>query len=138
MQGAWVINFYWPGDATYNAFNVTGNFNVGPHIPKREEWCLLSIKPYPVVGLGQDILINAWVTPPPMDADLNYQDYLFTFTRPDGTSFKIGPMDSEGPATVWFNLPLDQLGNWSIRMDFPGNYFALPATVTRYITVQQD
>jgi len=73
-QGDWPVNLYWPGDATYNPVNVTEVWHVGPHIPLRLSWCHLSIKPYPVVGLGQDILINAWVTPPPMTADLNFED----------------------------------------------------------------
>jgi hypothetical protein len=138
MMGTWIVNLYWPGDATYNAINNTDHFYVGQSIPRRDAWAMLAIRPYPNVGLGQDILINAWLTPPPYTDRQNYADYRFTFTRPDGTSYVVGPMDSEGPGTVWFNLPLDQLGNWSIKMDFPGDYGTKPCSITRYINVQQD
>jgi outer membrane protein assembly factor BamB len=138
MMGNWTVNLYWPGDATYNAVNSTRTFIVGEHFGLRNVFAQLSIRPYPDVGLGQDILVNAWITPPPVTAWQNYQGYMFTFTRPDGTTFTVGPMNSEGEGTVWFNLPLDQLGNWTIKFDFPGDYFSLPASVTRTITVQQD
>jgi outer membrane protein assembly factor BamB len=138
MMGTWNATFYYPGDSTYNAINKTAPFVVIGAIPRRTPFTMLSIKPYPNVGLGQDILINAWITPPPLTDRQNFEGFMFTFTRPDGTSFTVGPMDSEGPGTVWFNLPLDALGNWSIKFEFPGDYSTLPGSVTRYITVQQD
>ena len=139
MAGNWNAAIYWPGDSTYNAVNQSASFNVlGGSIPERVCWAMLSIKPYPNVGLGQDILINAWITPPPLTDRQNFEGLTFVFTRPDGTSYTVGPMDSEGPGTVWFNLPLDQLGNWSIKFSFPGDYATLPASVTRYINVQQE
>lgn len=138
MQGKWNVTFYWPGDDTYNGFNQTDAFIVGPHYGKRDTWAELSMNPYPVVGLGQQLVINAWVTPPPITQRDNFEGYLFTFTSPSGSSFTVGPMNSEGEATVWFNLPLTERGNWSIKFDFPGNFMYNPSTVTRTITVQSD
>jgi outer membrane protein assembly factor BamB len=141
VPGAWKVTFYYPGDDKYNPINTTAPSSmlvISSPIPKRDVWAMLSIKPYPNVGLGQDILINAWITPPPLTDRQNYEGYVFTFTRPDGTSFTIGPMDSEGPGTVWFNLPLDTLGNWSITFDFPGDYASKPTSITRYINVQNE
>jgi len=140
MRGNWIVNFYYPGDAKYNPINRTEPvpMQVIDPIPKRTVWAMLSIKPYPNVGLGQDVLINAWITPPPYTSRQNFEDYLFTFTPPSGKSFTVGPMDSEAPATVWFNLPLTEVGNWSIRFDFPGDYSSLPDSVTRYINVQDE
>jgi outer membrane protein assembly factor BamB len=137
-MGNWVVNLYWPGDSTYNAVNKTDSFYVGGHIPKRNVYAMLSLNPYPVVGLGQDLLINAWITPPPATNYQAFYDYMFTFKRPDGTSFTVGPMDAESAGTVWFDLPLDALGNWTIKFEFPGDYMNLPASVTRTITVQQE
>ena len=137
MQGKWNVTFHWPGDDTYNAINQTNTFIVGSHFEKRDCWAFLSIKPYPVVGLGQDILINAWVTPPPITARDYFEDYLFTFTPPTGNSFTVGPMNSELTASVWFNLPLTELGNWTIKFNFPGDFMYKPCSVTRTITVQQ-
>jgi len=139
MMGNWNCTFNYPGDSTYAPFNKTAPFTVIGAIPKRTCWAMLSIRPYPNVGLGQDILINAWITPPPLTDRQNYEAYKFTFTSPSGAnSFTVGPMDSEGPGTVWFNLPLTELGNWSIKMDFPGDYATSAASETRYINVVQD
>ena len=138
MMGNWNINFYWPGDDNYNAVNNTYPFTVGEHYPKRETFAKLSMRPYPAVGLGQDVLINAWVTPPPFTDQDFYENYTFTFTSSSGSSFTVGPMNSEAPGTVWFNLPLTEIGEWTIKLDFPGDHLSLPSSVTRTITVQED
>jgi hypothetical protein len=138
MMGTWKVNLYWPGDDTYDALNQTDTFDVGEHFGLRTVWAMLSLKPYPAVGLGQNLLINAWVTPAPLSFRDVYEGYMFTFTGPSGTSFKVGPITSEMPGTVWFDLPLTEIGTWSIKFDFPGDYLDKPATVTRTITVQKD
>jgi hypothetical protein len=47
-------------------------------------------------------------------------------------------MDSEAPGTVWFDLPLDQIGTWTIKFDFPGDFLSLPCSVTETVTVQEE
>jgi outer membrane protein assembly factor BamB len=138
MMGTWRVNFYWPGDDSFNSVNQTDTFSVGQHYQTRAVFAKLSMKPYPAVGLGQNLLINAWITPPPGSARDYYMDYKFTFTSPSGSSFVVGPMNSEAPGTVWFDLPLNELGNWAIKFEFPGDSFNLPASITRTITVQKD
>jgi len=138
MQGNWTVNFYWPGDSLYNAINVTDAFDVGPHHDKRTSWAMLSIRPDPAVGIGQDVLINAWVTPPPMHAYENFKDYKFTIRRGDGSIYYTFETDSEAPGVIWFNFVPDTLGNWSITFEWPGNHLYKPCNITRYINVQQD
>ena len=47
-----------------------------------------------------------------------------TFTKPDGTTDTIGPMDSyQGDTTAWFEYVVDQVGTWKIKFDFLGGYF---------------
>ncbi len=138
MAGNWSVTFSWPGDSTYAAVNRTNSFVVGPHLDKRDAWAMLSLRPYPAIGVGQNLLINAWVTPQPMSNHDYYDGYLFTFTKPDGTKLVVGPMASESPGTVWFDLPVDQVGNWTVRFDFPGDVITNPSSVTRTFTVQND
>ena len=138
VMGEWTVNFYWPGDDSYNAVDATNTFTVGEHFEKRATYAKLSMRPYPAVGLGQPLLINAWVTPPPINYRGIYEDYMFTFTSPSGSSFEVGPMHAEGPATVWFDIPLTEIGEWTIKFDFPGDYFDLASSVTRTITVQEE
>jgi hypothetical protein len=137
MQGSWKVNFAWPGDGKYNPVSVTSTFNVGQQIPKRDTYAYLSMRPYPTVGLGQDLMVNVWVTPPPLTNYQTYYGYMFTITAPNGTIQKIGPIDTESEGTTWFDLFLTDLGNWTIKFDYPGDYANNPSTVTRTITVQQ-
>jgi len=138
MQGDWTVNFYWPGDGTYNPINVTNTFPVGPHHPKRISYPMMSIRPYPAVGIGQEVLVNHFVTPPPMNSRENYRNYEFTIKKPDGSTYYSFTMDSEVPGVVWFNFWPDTLGEWSISFNWDGSYFMLPCNITRTFTVQQD
>ncbi len=138
VMGKWNVNFYWPGDSTYEAVNQTETFTVGAHFEKRSTWAYVSLRPYPNVGVNQPLLVNAWVTPAPLHQRDYYENFMFTFTSPSGTSTKIGPMDSELSGTVWFDLPLTEIGAWTIKLDFPGDHANLPSTVTRTINVQKD
>ena len=137
MMGKWNVSLYWPGDSTYNSITKNDTFSVGEHHAKRTTWAYVSLSPYPAIGLGQRVLINAWVTPPPIVTPDYYEDYMFTITSPSGSSTKIGPMDSELPGTVWFDYPLNELGSWSIKFEYPGDWLNLPCSTTRTITVQQ-
>ncbi len=139
QKGEWSVSFYWPGDSMYAATSYNATFTVGEHVPKRPTFAVLSMRPYPNVGLGQELLVNAWVTPPPILQKDTYRDYLFTFTRPNGSIYYTIPFDtSEMPGTVWFSLPLDTEGNWTVKFEYPGDWFNLPSSVTRTITVQKE
>jgi hypothetical protein len=136
QKGVWTVNATWPGDDTYEATTRISTFLVGDAYSKRITWCMLSIRPYPNVGLNQEALINAWITPPPETVREYYEDYTFTVRRPDNSIAYKFNLTSEAPGTVYFNYYFDQLGNWSIQMDYPGNWYNLPSTVTRYVNVQ--
>jgi outer membrane protein assembly factor BamB len=137
--GVWNVKVVWPGDVRFRAANVSTNIVVQTTaIPKRPSTAFLSFRPFPYVGLGQSLLVNAWISPAPELAPLNFVGYMFTFTKPDGATMKVGPMDSELPGTVWFEWPVDQIGNWTLKFEFPGDYFTEPASVTRTFIVQQD
>jgi hypothetical protein len=138
MMGNWTVKFSWSGDGTYAAVTKTDNFIVGPTLAKRDAWAMLSLRPYPSIGVGQSLLVNAWVTPQPMSNHDYYDGYVFTFTKPDGTQLVVGPMASESPGTVWFDLPVDMIGNWTVRFDFPGDIITNPDSVTRTFMVQKE
>jgi hypothetical protein len=92
----------------------------------------LSFRPNPV-GVGQSILVNMWVFPPCIPAR-NLTGYTVTLTKPDGTTDIVGPMTSySGDATAWFEYPADQVGEWTLKFDFPGGYFPLGIYTNYYI-----
>lgn len=82
----------------------------------------ISVSP-PVIGQGQQLLVNVWTTPPSA-ANRFLQGITVTLTKPDGTTDVIGPLHSYvADGTCWFNYYPDQIGNWSAVFSFPGQYY---------------
>ncbi len=110
---------------------------------KTEVTAYLSFRPNPI-GVNQELLINAWVTPIPlMGPDLSLPpsrtNYMVYFTDPDGNIDTVGPLDSNSDGTIWFTYKPDQVGNWTIQFSWPGDEdFAACQTEKQPLTVQQD
>ncbi len=81
----------------------------------------LSFTPNPI-GVGQTLLVNLWVTPPPT-ADRFMKDYKVTITDPDGNEDVIVMDSYVADGTAWFPYVVDQAGTWTLRFDFQGMYF---------------
>ncbi len=137
MKGTWTVNFTWPGDDTYNAVSQVNTFPVGDPHPKREMFAMLSLRPYPAIGLGQELLVNAWITPPPITARDTYEGVEFTIKKPNGEIAYNWKQETECPGVLWWQYYFDQVGNWSITMNWAGNFISLPCSITRTITVQE-
>ncbi|MCL1977067.1 MAG: hypothetical protein FWG55_03020, partial [Candidatus Bathyarchaeota archaeon] len=83
----------------------------------------LSVRPT-VAGIGQEILINMWITPAP-GANRIYHDMKLTITKPDGTQQVIPNIDSYvADGTMWMPWVCEQVGDWTFKLDYPGEYFA--------------
>jgi hypothetical protein len=83
----------------------------------------MSFRPNPI-GVGQPLLVNLWLQPPLHLVRYFKNDYVVTLTKPDGTTYQIGPLSSYvGDATAWFEYTVDQEGTWQIKFDFTGAYF---------------
>jgi hypothetical protein len=83
----------------------------------------LSFRPRPV-GIGQPILVNAWISTLTLYRHLSFRDsFRVTITQPDGTvdvkTLSTYPADG----TTWFEYIVDHVGIWKIKFDFLGNYF---------------
>jgi outer membrane protein assembly factor BamB len=82
----------------------------------------LSFRPNPV-GFGQTFLVNIWITPA-VTVSRYVSGYTVTITKPNGTKYVVGPMDSYyGDATAWFEYVADEVGTWKLKFDFPGEHF---------------
>jgi hypothetical protein len=85
----------------------------------------LSFTPNPI-GVGQTLLVNMWTTPGMYHA-FYANDYTVSIQFPNGSTITVGPFNSYlGDASAWFQLPVDAVGTWSFKLDYPGTY--LPAT----------
>lgn len=83
----------------------------------------ISISPNPI-GVGQPLLVNLWMQPPLHVARAFSKSFEVTFTKPDGTTDKVGPMNSyQADGTAWFNYFPDQTGTWKAKFEFLGNFF---------------
>ena len=92
----------------------------------------MSFRPNPV-GLGQPLLVNLWIQPPIFEGRY-LTGYKVTFTKPDGTTEVVGPINTYyGDATAWFEYKPDQIGTWTIKFDFPGGYYP-PGNYTSKLT----
>ncbi len=83
----------------------------------------LAFSPNPI-GVGQTLLVNMW-TKPATHVERGYiEAFQVTITDPDGNEDVVGPISSyQGDATAWFQYVVDQVGTWTLKLDFLGMYF---------------
>jgi hypothetical protein len=82
----------------------------------------LSFSPQ-TIGQGQELLVNMWINPP-ISPNRYLKGYEVTIQKPDGESFTVGPFNSfAADATAWFSFIPDQVGEWKLKFDFPGEYY---------------
>ncbi|MDR2700044.1 MAG: hypothetical protein LBC12_04440 [Nitrososphaerota archaeon] len=82
----------------------------------------LSVRPTKV-GLGQEMLINMWISPAP-GAHRQYHDLKLIVTKPDGTKIEYPVNTYVADGTMWMPYVCDQVGEWAFQVDYPGEYFA--------------
>jgi outer membrane protein assembly factor BamB len=90
---------------------------------KRETLASLAVVPS-TIGLGQTVLFNGWITPPP-DLDQNYQPIKYeniyvTVSTPNAGTETLGPLTSDGPGSIWTTFTPDQIGEYSAILSWDG------------------
>ena len=93
---------------------VTANFTV-------VTVAYMSIRPNPI-GLNQPFMVNLFPVPAP-NAERVFKDLKVTITKPDGNTEVIIKNSYPADGTAWFEHSADQVGTWSFKFDFPGEYF---------------
>jgi len=82
----------------------------------------IGFRPNPI-GIGESLLINIWITPPPSN-DRFLAKFTIGYTRPDGTTDTLGPLNSyNADGTSWTEFVVDAVGTWKFNFSFPGEYF---------------
>jgi outer membrane protein assembly factor BamB len=81
----------------------------------------LSFRPT-TIGVGQIFLVNMWLSPSP-GAQRMFLDFTVTITKPDGTNDVIKMNSYPNDGTAWFEYSADQVGEWTLKFEFPGTYF---------------
>ena len=96
----------------------------------------LSFRPNPV-GVNQVFMVNLWTTTSP-GANRFHQDYTVTITKPDGTKNTIVMDSFVADGTAWFEYVADQLGEWKLKFDFPGEYYPAGRYYNGYIVTNSS
>ena len=87
-----------------------------------------------IIGIGQQLLVNFWIEATTLNAAYKYiQAYTITITKPDGTQDVITMDSYVADTTGWFEYTPDQIGTWSIKLDFLGQYFPIGRYFNGYI-----
>ncbi len=90
---------------------------------KEDSFAYMNVNPE-TIGLGQNVLINAWIIPHPDEArDFIYHDFYVTITKPTGTTETLGPYDSYASGTIWVVYTPDQTGTWSAMLSWAGDEY---------------
>ena len=140
QTGIHSVNFTWTGDNTTNPGTTSITFTVqsAPITIVRSTIAYLNFEPNPI-GVGQTLLVNAWVTPRQFLPGDTFKNFTFTFTNPDGTTSTKGPIESFPDGTVYFSYVPNQVGTWTIQFSFPGDiYNTACQTEKQTLTVQQQ
>jgi hypothetical protein len=82
----------------------------------------LSFRPT-TIGLGQELLINVWISPAP-GAHRQYHDLKLAITKPDGSKLEYVLETYVADGTVWMPYVCEQVGEWTFQVVYPGEYFA--------------
>jgi hypothetical protein len=103
--------------------SVSGSLPSGvtPDITVTGTKAYLSFRPNPV-GVGQSILVNMWINPALPTHRFN-KDYKITITDPSGNEDVVTINSYCADTTSWFEYTVDQVGDWYLKFDFPGEYF---------------
>ncbi len=80
----------------------------------------ISVSPK-IVGLGNSVVVNAFISPMPNATAKKYDGIYVVFTKPDGNEVTKGPLSTYGEGTLYFSYTPDKLGNWSVMMTWTGD-----------------
>jgi hypothetical protein len=96
----------------------------------------LSFRPNPV-GVGEVFLVNMWTTPA-IHVERMHRDYTVTITKPDGTKDVLKMNSYCADCTAWFEYIADQVGNWTLKFDFLGEYYPAGQYYNGYIVTNSS
>jgi hypothetical protein len=87
---------------------------------------MLNVAPNPI-GVGQEALINAFMTKPPITAGfggtgINYEGIKIEIIEPDGNKKTITMPTSDTTGGTWTNFTPDKVGNYTFKATYPGQH----------------
>jgi hypothetical protein len=98
------------------------------------------------ISLGESTVVNIWLQPIPPSQYYVFHGLSVTVTKPDGTTETLGPYTTYTIGSAYFNYLPTMLGNYSFKLNYPGESFAngtvtyLPSETPQNtaLSVQQD
>lgn len=109
--------------ATLPLSTAQDNGSVATEVPT---FLMINVAPNPI-GSGQEALVNAFMTKPPITAGFMgtgtmYQGIKVEVTAPDGTKKTLDMGKSDSTGGTWTNFTPDQVGNYTFKATYPGQH----------------
>ena len=83
--------------------------------------------------------MNMWIEATTLSASYkHFQAYKVTFTKPDGTKDVIMKDSYVADTTSWFEYAPDQAGEWTVKLDYLGQYFPAGRYLNGYIVTNSS
>jgi hypothetical protein len=103
--------------------NAQTDGSVATEVPT---FLMINVAPNPI-GSGQEALVNAFMTKPPITAGFMGTGTMFEgikveVTAPDGTKKTLDMGKSDSTGGTWTNFTPDQIGNYTFKATYPGQH----------------
>jgi parallel beta-helix repeat protein len=82
----------------------------------------VNVQPNPV-AIGNTVLFNATVAPPPPTSNDSFSGLTLSITRPDGAIYTRGPFLSDSSGLLYTYYTPDLVGDYKIQVNYPGQFF---------------
>ena len=119
-----ILNFPVQAQSNYENMQEGGSMPLPPGVTPDysvETRTYLSFRPE-LLGVGQIFLVNFW-TQPATHVSRYLSDFAITITKPSGEQQVVTIDSLRGDTSGWFEWIADEIGTWTIKIDFPGGYF---------------
>jgi hypothetical protein len=107
--------------------------NAQPPGPDKKTFCFVGLIP-DAVGVGQEVLVHMGINTPTGGPEWGWQGITATVTRPDGTTFTIGPKTTDATGGTGGSFTPTQVGTYTVQAHYPEqlvpfNYFNLENSI---------
>jgi len=85
-------------------------------------YAAVTVNPNPV-QVGKDATVDMWIWPYPPTRETSVHGFKLDITRPDGTTFSMGPYTAFLSSSAYTFFTPDQTGNYTIKFTYPGETY---------------
>ena len=104
---------------TFTAIGTLAIANAQPEPgPDKKTYCFIGLIPN-TVGVGQEVLVHMGINTPTGGPEWGWEGLTSTVTRPDGTTFTLGPKTTDATGGTGASFTPNQVGTYKVQNHFP-------------------